>query len=284
MKSKQIIGVDIGGSHITAAIVDLNTLTIPKGALIRKHINSFGCKEDILEGWQDCLKQFQVDERTQIGIAMPAPFDYVEGKSLLKEQGKFRAIYGVNVRDALAGKLKIPRENFLFINDAAAFLQGETFYRKENPNQRLIGITLGTGLGSAFKTTEIAVDAALWSSPFKGQKAEFYLSTGWFVQWVYKEYGIEIDGLKDLLENPSLWEKARTSLEIFGSNLGEFLSIHIPKIKADKVIIGGNMAKAGKWFLPAVRDVLHRKRIHTHISFSQLGEEAALFGAASICQ
>lgn len=281
--NKSLIGIDIGGSHLTASYVNPADLTLIPKTLIRKQINSLASKEDILCSWVEALKQMDIQPHTRIGIAMPAPFDYKNGIALLKEQGKFRSIYGINLRDYFSNKLKIQGHAISFSNDAASFLQGEAMFQRFPSSQRLIGITLGTGLGSAYKKGPRAEDAALWASNFKGQHAEYYLGTGWFVNWIKQEYSIEISGLKELMANPQWNELAKQTLQIFGTNLGEFLSIHCSVQKIEKIVIGGNMAKANEYFVPAMRKVMNGNGLDIEVVFSQLGEHAALVGAASSC-
>ena len=220
---------------------------------------------------------------TRIGIAMPAPFDYERGIARLKEQGKFKSIYGINLREYLSDTLHLRGKSISFFNDAASFLQGEALFQRVPSEQRLLGITLGTGLGSAYKTGIWAEDAALWSSTFKGKQAEYYLGTGWFVNWAKQEHNIDISGLKDLLANSDWSDLAIQALEIFGANLGEFLSIHCRLQQIEKIVMGGNLAKASNYFEPAMQKMLLSNNVNVEVVFSQLGEHAALVGAASSC-
>jgi glucokinase len=278
---KTLVGVDIGGSHLTASYVHPGKFKINGETKIRKQVDSLASKEVILSSWLSAFKQLDVLPHTRIGIAMPAPFDYENGIARLKEQGKFRSIYGVNLREYLADNLQLPKQSIAFFNDAASFLQGEALFQQIPPDQRLLGITLGTGLGSAYKTGTWAEDAALWSTTFKGQQAEYYLGTGWFVKWVKQEHNIEISGLKELLANPAWSEMAKQALEIFGTNLGEFLALHSMRKHIEKIVIGGNLSKASRYFSPAMRKAMNRQNCDVEIVFSQLGEHAALVGAAS---
>lgn len=281
--NNSLIGVDIGGSHLTASFVNTTDFTLIPETLIRNQVDSLASKEEILTSWEEAFLQMDIQPHTRIGIAMPAPFDYAQGIARLKEQGKFRSIYGVNLRDYFSDRLKLPGQAISFFNDAASFLQGEAMFQRFSPSQRLIGITLGTGLGSAYKKGDWAEDAALWSSDFKGHQAEYYLGTGWFVSWVRQEQGIEISGLKELMANPEWGDLTKQALEIFGTNLGEFLSIHCSLQKIDKIVIGGNMAKASAYFVPSMRKAMNNKGLEIEVEFSQLGEHAALVGAASGC-
>ena len=42
-----------------------------------------------------------------IGIAMPGPFDYNEGISLIRNLGKYDSIFGVNVRQYLSSEFNL---------------------------------------------------------------------------------------------------------------------------------------------------------------------------------
>ncbi|EON78552.1 ROK family member transcriptional repressor [Lunatimonas lonarensis] len=282
MQTKKVVGVDVGGSHITAGWVDLQEMRLDDSSVVRSDVDSLGSKDQVLDGWIQVLSRFELSPSDCIGIAMPAPFDYERGISLLKEQGKFRSLYGVNVREHLAKGLGIHSRQIFFSNDAASFLQGEALFQRFPPNERVIGITLGTGLGSAYRFGERAVDAELWSSPFKAKQAEDYLGTNWFVKWAMDVSGLSISGPKELvLTAPELAHRAFTE---YGKNLGEFLAKPIREHGIERVILGGNITKGRKYFHEPLLNQLKEKQVNVEINFSQLGENAVLLGAASNCE
>jgi glucokinase len=282
MHTRKVVGVDVGGSHITAGWVDLQEMRLDDSSVVRSEVDSLGSKDQILDGWMQVLSCFKLSPSDSIGIAMPAPFDYKKGISLLKEQGKFRSLYEVNVREHLVKGLGIHPSQVFFSNDAASFLQGEASFQRIPPNERVIGITLGTGLGSAYRFGERAVDAELWSSPFKGKQAEDYLGTHWFVKWALESSGLRISGPKELvMTSPELAHRAFAE---YGNNLGEFLAKPIREHRIERVILGGNITKGRKYFHEPLLNQLKEMRVSVEIVFSQLGENAVLLGAASNCE
>jgi len=281
--NKSLVGVDIGGSHVTASYVDPVSFNIHPDSVVRQQVDSLASKDDILSAWVSILSRLAIPANAQVGIAMPAPFDYAQGVAKLREQGKFRSIYGVNLRDYLAAKLRLPHKALFFYNDAASFLQGEALFQQVPDTRRVLGITLGTGLGSAYRFGLRAEDAALWSSEFKGRQAEYFLGTGWFVRWAREEHNIEISGLKELMENPNWIGLAKEALDLFGANLGEFLAVHCRYQQIDQIVIGGNLSKASMHFAPIMQRELTTRFRDVPVVFSQLGEHAALVGAASSC-
>lgn len=280
------LGVDIGGSHITAALVDLETRSLIDDSIKRSPVNSQESKEDILSAWCEIIDQsfnnIKHSNRT-IGIAMPGPFDYQEGISLIKDQDKFKSLYKVNVKEELARRLEIPLANIHFINDAAGFLQGEVFAGAAKGNSNVLGLTLGTGLGSSLSLKLKAIDADLWHSSFLDGIAEDYLSTRWFVKRYHQLSGKEVAGVKELVEIVAQDHLATRVFMEFGYNLAQFLIPVINKHHIDAVIIGGNISQAFHAFAPELIATLKGNDIDASIKISELKEHATLIGAASCC-
>ncbi|WP_343523265.1 ROK family protein [Pedobacter sp.] len=286
MEKPVALGVDIGGSHITAALVDLETRTLVKDSIKRSPVDSQESKEVILSAWCDIInKAFKniKNGARNVGIAMPGPFNYNEGISLIKEQDKFKALYQINVKEELSKRLDIPADQIHFINDAAGFLQGEVFAGAAKGNTNVLGLTLGTGLGSSLCLNYKAFDADLWNSEFLDGIAEDYLATRWFVKRFNQLSGKVVAGVKELVEMVETNHHATMVFMEFGNNLAHFLIPIIRQHKIDTVIIGGNIAQSFNAFAPELIATLKGNDIETEIKISELKEHAALIGAASCC-
>lgn len=284
MKSQNnlIAGVDIGGSHITAALINIDSRQVETETWKRQAVDAAGSADAIIESWVEviggCFSSAGI-QPSFIGIAMPGPFDYENGISLIKEQGKFRSLYGMNVRQLLAEKLNIPGSNIRFSNDAACFLQGELFNGAGREVQRAIGLTLGTGFGSAYAEDGIAVDADLWCAAFKDGIAEDHFSNNGLVRKYHELSGNHIPGARELAAIALHDPLADHVFKQFGAELAEFLIPVIEKREADLLVIGGNIAKAFPLFSPYLRRHLRGDVV---VSETLLGENAALIGAASM--
>src|SRR5690242_15795348 len=128
MNNPLVAGVDIGGSHITAALVDLEVRSVLPSFSARKSINAQADADSIIDNWcEDIGHVFQTQPSLPklIGIAMPGPCDYEKGSSLIKNQDKYEALYGLNVKEMMATRLGITPEAIRLMNDAGCFLQGE---------------------------------------------------------------------------------------------------------------------------------------------------------------
>lgn len=282
--NKIILGVDIGGSHITASLVNLQGGQLVESSIKRKAVDSLQDKEVILSAWCKVIEASVgniAHHNIQIGIAMPGPFDYDNGISLIKDQDKFRSLYLANIKNELAIKLGIDADCIKFINDAAAFLQGEVFCGAAKGYDRALGVTLGTGLGSAVTVNGNATDAALWNSSFREGIAEDYLSTRWFLARYKSLTGISIDGVKELTLLASKDVRAMQVFKEFGFALGEFLTTVIKQHSSQVVVLGGNIAQAFELFEPTLTEKLNSAKLNTKIKLTELNENATLIGAAA---
>ncbi|ARS40842.1 hypothetical protein CA265_14715 [Sphingobacteriaceae bacterium GW460-11-11-14-LB5] len=278
-----VLGIDIGGSHITAALLDMQQRNILKNTYTRERVDSHASAEQIIQTWCNAISTAYKKAGVEIGrlgIAMPGPFDYENGISYIAGNDKYAAFYGLNVKDLLAGELQINRDQILMSNDASCFLAGEVFAGEARAYQNLIGITLGTGLGSAICVEGKITDANLWCSPFLNGVAEDYLSTRWFLKRYYELTGLNILNVRELTllydENPTV----RKIFTEFGHHLGLFLKKFQQDYAAEAIVIGGNIANASGRFVPNVIKYLESQGITTPIHISRLNEDAALVGAA----
>ncbi|HTN19741.1 MAG TPA: ROK family protein [Pelobium sp.] len=275
-----IIGADIGGSHITAAIVDINKKCLI-GNIVRKNVNSKGSKVAILETWVNAVKEVILPyhgELDKLAFAMPGPFDYSKGISLIKGLDKFEAIYGLNVKSYMSNALNIPEENILFRNDAEAFLHGEMFCGAGKDCQKAIGLTLGTGFGSAISQDGFTKDLNLGSEPFRKSIADDYFSTRWFIGRYWALKGEKPANVKAFLDLANIDIQADI-FEEFSLNLADFLSRYL--INGDTVILGGNIAQSSHLFLPLLERNLSKQNLNITFKLAGLNEEAALIGAAA---
>jgi len=281
------VGIDIGGSHITAAIVDLNTFSIIEDTLVRKKLDSSEVPEVILEIWSLTIKEVISISRTQpskIGIAMPGPFDYDKGISLIKDLHKYDLLYGVNVKEFLSQSLGFSPSDIRFRNDAEAFLAGEIAVRSTSVSSKIMGVTLGTGLGSAISHGGKTWDANLAIVPFRDGFAEEYISTRWFVGRFKEITGIQVADVKQLLllEGQDLY--IEQLFEEFTTNLSQFLIYYVSQENINQLIIGGNIAKTSDRFMEQLEANLYKSSPNLKVELASLGEMSAITGAASLFQ
>jgi len=281
-RTNMAIGVDIGGTHITAALIDLQNKTIIPSSVKRAAVNASGSAHEIIHAWSACIDEAKQNHEVEsICLAMPGPFDYDAGISLMRGQDKYESLYGLNIKEQLAHALKLSKQSIFMDNDAACFLQGEVFggVATTDDKDTVIGITLGTGLGSAVYKSGKSRNADMWCWPFKEGIAEDYLSTRWFVQRWNQLTGETIKGVKELAS--LLNEKTDALFNEFADHLSLFLLDFITKESPAAIVIGGNIARSSGRFAPQITNIINAQYPDVKIKQAILGEEAQLLGAVS---
>ncbi|WP_270088083.1 ROK family protein [Sphingobacterium sp. SYP-B4668] len=282
--NQYILATDIGGSHITSAIVNTEDWSIVADCVTRNRVDSSSDAKSIFQSWASNLKETihkSPHKISQLGIAMPGPFDYDNGISLMHNQDKYDSLYQLDTTVGLQETLKDHPLEIRYINDAAAFLQGEVFASKLDNNDIILGITLGTGLGSAvWRKGEKAFDADLWNTPYRSSIFEEYMVTRWFTRRFEELTGNNVDGLKEILQNHREEAAFDTLMTEYSEQLLDFLGFFSEKYKCRQFIIGGNIAKA----LDIIISYNPKGFEPYTIGTSNLDEKAAIIGAASIFQ
>ena len=105
---------------------------------------------EILDGLAACVAALGELDGRVLAAAVPGPFDYDAGIGRYRDVGKYEALNGVDVRAGLTERLPSPPARITFLNDAQAFGLGEWLTGAGRPYTRVLAITLGTGVGSAF--------------------------------------------------------------------------------------------------------------------------------------
>jgi len=287
------IGADIGGSHISCAAIDLVTGKILRETLTEREVNNKAQASEIIGVWAGALSAAltNVPNGTVkgIGVAMPGPFDYVKGISYIKGVAKYENLYGVNVGEELATKLKVPGSFLIrFMNDASSFAVGEAWAGSASKVDRSLSITLGTGFGSAFISNRIPVVdgpevpklGCVYHIPYKDGIADDYFSTRWFIKQYKSITGKELKGVKNLAELAGSDKIVMDLFTEFGDNAALFLSPWLKKFDAEMLVIGGNISHAYNLFGDVFEKRLKKENCNCTVALSTLKEDAALLGSA----
>lgn len=284
--SRIVTGVDIGGSHITVCLVDLQAQEVVAGSELRYHIDSSAAPGEVIAAWAAPIREANGRAGLApglVGIAMPGPFDYEKGICLIKDLAKYEQLYGLNVKDLLAASLGITASDIRMVNDATAYLIGEHQFGSGRGAASVLGITLGTGLGSAWCMDGRMVDGDLYCFPFREGVAEDYVSTRWLLNTYAENTGARMESVREMSEAAKTGNTAAAGvLRQFGESLGEIIVQRFSPALPERAVIGGNIARSADLFIPDCERVIRDAGFSTSIVTALLGETAALMGAACL--
>lgn len=295
MNTKYAVGIDIGGSHISAALIELISGRIVEGSYSESKLNNQADAGEIFQIWGDTISESMrhVGEGTieGLGFAMPGPFNYEKGVALLKGVAKYDNLYGLNVKDELNKVLNLSDEiPFRYINDAMSFAIGEAWSGQAANFENVVGITLGTGFGSAFIKNGVPVIEGMtvppmgyvYNIPHKHGIADDYFSTRGFINEYELRTGIRCKGVKDIAEKAATDKIARELFEDFGTSLGQFLAPLLNRFDAQCLVVGGNISKAYDLFGDSFQQELNKQDVKIDVIISELMEDAAMVGSARL--
>jgi len=207
MNTGRKIGMDVGGSHISAAIIE-ETGGEPVFKT-RIGLNSHDSAANTVAAIGNCIKELLTGEAeiAAVGIAFPGPFDYEKGIcAVTNVGGKFEQAFGLHMEQALKDFTGLHHTDFKFSNDAYCFAAG-AYQLQQLKGRRTIFITLGTGFGAAFMLDglllqahrDIPASGGFYDQDFCDAKADDYFSTRWLLHTYQQITGENISSVKELV-------------------------------------------------------------------------------------
>ena len=307
------IGVDIGGTNISIALVDA------KGNIKNKVKISTEIDKDsgfviktIIENIKLIIKDISAKNLTGIGIGAAGQIDHENGMIQFSPNLHWR---NVHIVKEIRNKFKLP---VAIDNDANVACYGEFLFGAGQGASNVICVTLGTGVGggiiidrkiyrgingSAGEIGHITVESngrkcncgnrgcmeAYVGAPHIKERTLEKIKSGRHSIIVKLVNGSLNKITPKRLEEAALY-RDKLALEIWqetGFYLGTGLASLINILNPEKIIIGGGVAKAGPVLFDPLRDAL---RTYAGLSFvaglrvvpAALGGEAGLVGAAAL--
>jgi len=244
--SHKAIGVDIGGTGIKGAVVD-----VAEGKLLSDRIKiptpKGGEPDDIVEVVKEIIEKLgRTDKDDPIGVCFPA---VVRKGKTLSAANVSKSWIGLAAEKLFEKGLG---RDIHFVNDADAAGYAETIYgAAENAKGLVIMTTLGTGIGSALIYDGVLVpNAELGHLEIGGVDYETKAS------YAAKER-----------ENLS-WEEWAARLQVYYETLEKLFH-------PDLIIVGGGVSKEHADFIPLLK-------LDTKITVATLRNNAGILGAAAL--
>jgi glucokinase len=197
---------------------------------------------------------------------------------------KLPYLYGLDLRADLAKRFGWNAQQVRFVHDASAFLLGEIGVGAARGFRRAVGLTLGTGIGSAFAIDGNIVTAGegvppggeIWNLPFLGGIVEDAVSSR-AIRNAYSQTAGTQQEVAALARAAGRDSHARQAFLDFGHNLGLAMRATLNDFAPQVVVLGGGICRSAELFLPAAQQEV--KGLNLDIRISELFDHAALVGA-----
>jgi len=277
-----VLVFDVGGSHVAAAVCFAN------GYRLGPVISVPHPEEETSEAFVSTLHALGVKASAGFGnllgaaLAFPGPFDFAAGVSRMRH--KLPYLYGVDLRGELAARFGWEPGQVRFLHDSAAFLLGEIGAGAARGIARAVGITLGTGIGSAFAldgqiVTEghgVPPGGELWDLPYEGATIEDYVSTRGIRGSYERRTGVARE-VAEIAATAANDPAAAEAFAEFGRHLGTALRGALTEFAPEAIVLGGGISRSPHLFLPAAQRELDG--LHVELRVSALLDDAPLVGA-----
>ena len=282
-QENRVLVYDVGGSHIAAALFHQENCRL--SGVVSAGYPSEQSTDTFLNVLHS-LGALAMEDGGSVGgaaLAMPGPFDYQAGVSWIKH--KLAYLYGFDLRQALAKHFGWPPSQVRFLNDAAAFLTGEVSAGAARGVNRVVGITLGTGVGSGFAVNGHLVregagvppGGEVWNVPYEGGILEDQIST----RALQKSYRERTGQEREVVAIASAAAREAVAAEVFaefGRNLGVSLRAVLATFAPQAIVLGGGISRSAPLFLPAAQAEIGD---FAELRISALGDQAPLVGAGA---
>ncbi len=151
---KYVIGVDLGGTKIHSALIDMNGNIIKEYKTLTQKDKP---KEIIINKIKYSINKLKNKNTVAVGIGIPGVIDKLKNKIY---PPNIKPLKGTNLFKEL-DEINLP----IFLeNDANCFLRAEMEYGVSNKYKNVVALTLGTGLGGAVALNNTIIESDHYSS------------------------------------------------------------------------------------------------------------------------
>jgi len=257
---RNIIGVDLGGTNIKTALINLD------GKIIKRYETKTRVNKGsviLINNIIDSIEKVKIKNIAGIGIGSPGPLNYKTGTILKPVNLPFR---NVPLRKIIQNKF----ETKVFLdNDANCFTLGEAVFGSGRKYEDVVGITLGTGIGGGIvinkkiyhgrnNAAELGHTTINYDGPKSRCKNHGCIETHVAARGIkrmfgssnpYSIYKLALKGNK----------KAIKTFDSMGYYLGIGLTNIIYALDPDIIVVGGKISNSWKLFSKSMNQTIKKR-------------------------
>ena len=240
------LAIDLGGTNIRIAQVEkgdcLNKVSVP--CLAQQDAST------VLNQLFQLIRDMMNDRVDGVGIGVPSIVDSEKG--IVYNVANISSWKEIHLKEILENEFKVA---VAINNDSNCFALGESLYGEGKPYANMVGVTIGTGIGSGIVINhrlycgQYMGAGEIGSFPYLDSDFEHYCSSFFF-----KRYGVT---------GAAAAEKARqgeqAALEIwkeFGMHLGNLTKAILFAYAPRAIVLGGGIVSAFPFFKDAMEQTM----------------------------
>lgn len=311
-----IIGVDLGGTNVRAAVVTTNGSIVGEGRTDSRAMEGLDATlGQIVAAIRMAIADAGICSSSVSGIGMGVPGTVKNDEGLVLWSPNFKDWNGVQLRDPIVAQLGVPVS---MGNDANVAALGEYAFGAGQGSRCMVMLTLGTGIGSGLiingrnwvgvseAAPEMGHHIVLADGPRCGcgrygcvealcrrdaivDRAARKAHLGRHTSLIEKS-GHDLRYITPAMIAEAASEGDTISVETLqetGYYLGIAISNIINMLSPDKVIIGGGIAQAGDLLFAPIRRTVEVNALHEMLKVceilpAQLGDDAGVLGGAAL--
>jgi glucokinase len=248
MIAGQYIGIDLGGTNVRAGLVRDGLIE----KIVSHRLDKTGTAADIIQQIFHVADELSNSEVQAIGIGVPGLVNQDTG--IVFDVLNIASWQDMPLRHLVEERYQVP---VWVNNDANCFALGEYYFGKGIQGGSLVGLTIGTGLGSG-----IILNGKLYSGKYCGA-GEFgmidyldhyveYYASGQFFENVY-----HIDGEQVFKKANEGDVRSQEMYAEMGTHLGNAIKTILYALEVDQIILGGSVRHAYPFFERAMWQRIH---------------------------
>lgn len=240
------IGVDIGGTKIRAGLIAENGEVLKS---VKAPCPNKEGKLAVLDFIAGLIDGLFTDEVNAIGVGVPA---IVDDKGVVHECVNIPSWDAVDVKGYMEGRFNVPVS---VRNDCNCYALGVKSSELGRGYQDVVGITLGTGVGSGIVINgqlylgQNSCAGEIGEIPFRDKNYEYYCSSHFF-----KTRGTSGKDAADAADAGD--PQAITLWKEFGANVADLLMVVMLAYSPQAIFLGGSLSQAFPYFEQAMRERL----------------------------
>lgn len=246
----QLVGIDLGGTNVRAGLIENGKVINHASSKVPKSETD---PKPVLACIIEVVRQVFTPKVKGIGLGLPGLMDKNDG--IIRAITNIPSFTNIPIKQILSDEFNVP----VFIdNDVNCFILGEKFFGAGKDFRNVVGLSLGTGMGTGIITGNKLLEDANGGSgefgevPYLSANLEAYCSGQFFKDL------LNITGEEAFDRAAQGDERILNAFTEYGKHLGKAIHIVLLAFDPQAIIIGGSAAHSKEFFHKAMLEEVNK--------------------------